>query len=291
MLGHRGAVTTSFAILVTVFLELIVKRLLDTFLDKFETGKLETYQWVTLITVVILICHTFVVFIKVISQDEYAAILDGTPKHNLLRLVTATLGIMVLLYVMADWFANGFGRFLIAAFALNIAFFVFDGVSATAIAAHFRRLRRSATDDHLFRSVCTWRYCDGLLILLFGLLTLTWISHKLAIFEIATVTLILFGAMTYLVPKILDLSVSENISYASSNNADNIVVTEDSVRHSPDGIMEPPKTTHNQSISNNTSHRRSSSDGALGLIAIFLWLGVLSQRQAKVGSDITDRQS
>jgi len=220
----------SFSALVNIFLGLIMTKLLDTFLANLHDHKLSPGQYCAFITVALIVVHSFIVFFKLSADGGYAFVLAGSPFKYVMRLLVATLAIMVWLYSMAFWFSLTTLYYIAASVALAFFWMMFDWMSVQMIKAYIKapRVERVGVDGAmrangvaaLLRLARLWLCCDAMLTVL---MTLTWWAFKKNKFggdmEAALVASTLFIVTAFLVGHIVRVELPEGrIVCAEVNN-------------------------------------------------------------------------
>jgi len=198
---HRlDKMSRAFPIFVNVFLGLITKRLLDSFLEVWKSGAMKPYNCLAGLTLVVILSHTFVVCIKLVST-EYAGILDGADQRKVLRMFTVTLAILVVLYVMADLFSGDIDTYLRWAGGLACLWLLFDVTSSQTWKSFYagRGNDKDVNGDALFRAFVSWMYCDFMLIIYMVVIWLSYHFARVSSLDVGSLLLIMFMAIAYLV--------------------------------------------------------------------------------------------
>jgi hypothetical protein len=190
----------AFFIIVNVFLGLIIKRLLDSFLDVWKSGGMKAHNWFAGITLVVILSHTFVICIKLVST-EYTDILDRADSRIVLRMFTVTMAILVVLYLMADLFSGDIDAYLIWAGCLAWLWLLFDVTSSHTLKSFYVLAEREGelNANPLFQVVVAWMFCDCLLIIYMIVIWVSYHSARVDSRDAGLLLLITFTAIAYLV--------------------------------------------------------------------------------------------
>jgi hypothetical protein len=196
----------SFSSMVNVFLGLITKRLLDTLIDAYRKDEMKPYNWCALLTMVIILAHNFILFFKISADGHYVAVLQRALDRNVMKLIGATLAIMVYLYIMAFWFSLEADYYVGLSVGLVFLWLVFDYYCIRSVGDSIAELGdESGSLNSLLQSAKVWCLCDIVLGTLLLFLFIALKKNALSATSVAATVTLLFYAMGWLVAHGVDM--------------------------------------------------------------------------------------
>lgn len=175
---------------------------MDTFLTHYNNKSLIATHVLLLISLIVILIHSFSIFLKVSSQDTYREVLNQQTSRTKVRILfVAIIFVYTVLYLMADWFSESIVRFLFASLCLGLGWTVIDFFSSSVIYAYYRSLNKpeDVDDDPLFRATENWWKLDILLCIWCVLVVIAVLTEKMKDAEAAVAMLIAFFAAAVLV--------------------------------------------------------------------------------------------
>jgi hypothetical protein len=202
-----------FTILVEVFLSLITTKALDTSLLNYKNKTLLPMNVLFLTGLVIILVHSFSVAFLISSEETYSQVLNQkTNRRRIICLIIGAIYVLVVLYVMADFFSGTATQFLFVSLLLTLGWFAIDFTAASLIKAYYSDLGKAADVEHdrLFIATSKWWMLDLILAIL--LIVLLWSLRKGKVKEIeaALVMIIALIAISIIVTASLPQSKNSN---------------------------------------------------------------------------------
>jgi hypothetical protein len=183
-----------FTVLVEIFLSLITTKALDTTLLSYKNKTLVPMNVFFLTGLVIVLVHSFSVAFLISSEDIYSQVLNQkTNRRRIICLIIGAIYVLVVLYVMADFFSGTAAQFLFVSLLLTSGWFAIDLTAASLIKAYYSDLGRAADVEHdrLFIATSKWWMLDLILAILF--FVLLWSLRKGLVKEIEAGVLMIIG--------------------------------------------------------------------------------------------------
>lgn len=193
--------SATFTVLVEIFLGLITTKALDTSLWSYKNKSLLPINFLFLVSLVIVLVHSFSVFLQVSSQETYSEVLNQkVHRRRIICLLIGVIYVFVMLYLMADFFSGTTNQFLIISLLLALGWFAIDFNAAFLIRASYGNDGKAeAENDPLFVATNNWWLLDIILAIFFLVLLLSLHTGKLHEGEAAWAMLLVFLAAAIIV--------------------------------------------------------------------------------------------
>lgn len=197
-----------FRILVSVFLALITKRVLDTVVEICKGDSVQPSSMFAGLAVVIIVVQNLILFYRVSSEKGYIEILDLASlslRSRLFGFATLSLATM---YFMAAVFTGPVESYLLWSALLAALWFVFDTASMRTMQEHYGESESASIlhSDPVLQAVRRWRACDIVLLVHMVGICLALHFKKLDDTEAAILVLLWFTTVMYVVEHTLRCS-------------------------------------------------------------------------------------
>lgn len=197
--------SATLTLLVNIFLSLVTKRLLDSFLDFYKGESRTAAGWLAALTMLVVLIHTFVIFIRLTAAD-YAYRLDKVPRAAALRVFSVIAAILFVVYIMADRFSAEISEYVLWSAGLTLLWVVFDLLAKNTLTIYYRRTGEASERDAVLQVVVPWMFCDTLLT---AFMVAIWTSlhfHKISSTSTGELVFMIFVSLAYLVQHSLSAS-------------------------------------------------------------------------------------
>ena len=183
-----------FTILVELFLSLITTKALDTSLLSYKNKTLLPLNVLFLTGLLIVLIHSFSVAFLISSEVTYSQVLNQkTNRMRIIGLIIGAIYVLVILYVMADFFSGTATQFLFVSLLLTLGWFAIDLTAASLIKAYYSELGKAEDVEHdrLFIATSKWWMLDLVLAILHVILL--WSLHKARVKETEAAVVIIIA--------------------------------------------------------------------------------------------------
>jgi hypothetical protein len=190
-----------FKILVSIFLALIAKRVLDTGVELCKGDVLEASSVFAGLSLVIIVVQNLMLFYRVSSEKGYIEILDLASFSLRSKLFVFAVLSLATMYFMAAIFTGPIGSYLVWSALLAALWFAFDTASMRTMQKHYGESESASIlhSDPVLQAVRRWRACD---LVLFVHMLAIWLAlhfKKLDDTDAAVLTLLWFATVMYVV--------------------------------------------------------------------------------------------
>lgn len=186
-----------------LFLSLIIKKLLDGALLKYEHQELKLSHIIFLLSLVVILIQSFSLFLKVSTNPTYTEVLHVgiRRRFRIPTLFGSMIIVFVLLYLLADFFVVSALTFVVGSLVLAFSWLVFDYICKGAIADYYasQGVREQIHEDPLYAAVGSWMVCDVVLVIWSTLVVLSVWNSKMTEVDAAFAMLLIFSYLSYLV--------------------------------------------------------------------------------------------
>jgi hypothetical protein len=185
----------TFALLVSIFLGLIVKNGLDIGLRTCLGGKLTFVTVLLLSSLVVVLTHSFRVFLSVHSDTTYRDMLARGRRPIVRWFFVCMIGVFVVMYAMSELYTSGAEVFIAAVGILSIGWAVLDFMTRAVVASFYQAGSIAAEEDPLRVACERWLPCDFLLA---GLSVILIISMRAKVMTEVEAAIAIFGAVCFI---------------------------------------------------------------------------------------------
>ena len=207
MSTNNKIVAYSFTTLVNVFLGLITAKLFDTFLICLHENALKLSNVFSLLIMVFILLHTFILFFRVTADGDYAAVFNKIGTKPVIILITSTLLIMVLLYLMAYWFSLRISYFMYSLLFLVILWIIFDCSCISSINEALNGESNSPTTNNLralSEAAKAWRLFDIEMMFILSLMIIDMRLQLISSFQVTFTSFLLIVFLAAMISKIFE---------------------------------------------------------------------------------------